>query len=252
MADYSDDEVSEILGRALSKDDVIGLSHEELAEVAAEVGITTEELEKAAAEVRSERVRQSDRAEAEHAVTVHKRRQRRGWLRHFATYGVITAGLALLNLTTGGSAWWVYPAIGWGMAVALHGSRVLFSDDDAELQRQLRRIERRREKARKAAQKKKKAKTSKGLLSDAETAFESALERGVALLLTKAAEKIEAATAPPVPADSDFGRFVAQKKGVPMRVGTDGEARGPQTRVDPLAPEEVEVELPTKGREAER
>ncbi len=232
MAGYADDEISEILGRALSRDDEVKLSHAELAEIAAEVGISTAQLERAAAEVRSERARRSDLDEARRAVAVKKRRDRRRWLKQLFTFGVITGGLALLDAINPPMTWWFYPAIAWGMAIALRGSRLLFSDDDAELERQLRRIEKKRARARRAAERRA-GKRSQRKLTQAEVAFEAALERGVALLLSKVTEKIDAAAQRATPADSDFGRFVARKKGVPTRV----EATGPRhVRVEREAP----------------
>lgn len=217
MAGYADDEISEILGRALSKDDEVKLSHSELEEIAAEVGISRAQLERAAAEVRAERARRSDLEEAELAVAVQKRRRRRRWLRHLFAFGVVTSGLALLDAINPPMTWWFYPAIAWGMAVAMSGSRLLFADDDAELARQLRRIEKKRARARRAAERRAGRRRKPGL-SDAESAFEAAVERGIALLLTKVADKIEAATERAAPADTDFGRFVARKEGVAARV----------------------------------
>ncbi|MGK2742236.1 2TM domain-containing protein [Tepidicaulis sp. LMO-SS28] len=44
---------------------------------------------------------------------------------HAIQYAVVMSGLALLNLWTSPGFWWViYPAIGWGIGVALHGLSV--------------------------------------------------------------------------------------------------------------------------------
>ena len=64
---YDDDEVREILRRALEEDE--GLGHDELAAAAAEVGIEPERFERAARAVRSERSRE---------VAIERRRRRRG------------------------------------------------------------------------------------------------------------------------------------------------------------------------------
>ena len=65
----------------------------------------------------------------------------------------------------------------------------------------------------------------------AEAALEHALEKGIALLLTKVAEKLEAAAAPsPAPRDTELNRFIAQKKGGPVRVAPGASA--PRTRVE--------------------
>lgn len=40
---------------------------------------------------------------------------------HLLTYVVVIAGLFLINLLTSPRSWWFYwPALGWGIAVAIH------------------------------------------------------------------------------------------------------------------------------------
>ncbi len=245
VSGYADDEVSEILGRALATEDQARLTHAELAEIAAEVGISPAQLEQAAAEVRAERLRRSDLDEARQAVALKRRRELRRWLRHLSTYIVITAGLALLDAIHPPMGWWFYPAIAWGMVVALRGSRLLFRDEEAELRRELRRIERKRKRAERAA--KKRGAGPAANLATASTSFEAAIERGLALLLAKAAEKIDAAARNAPPADTDFGRFVAAREGVPTRVAGDV---SPRVRVG--EPETAaEVDPPSSARAGE-
>lgn len=241
--EYSDNEVDAILQKALEAGDTqLGLTHDELADVAAQVGISTDQLEAAAEQVRHERAGADDLAEAKAAVEKRRKRRRRGWWRHFATYGVVIAGLAALDFVTGGGmTWWFYPAVGWGMAVALQAVGVLMYDEEQDLERQLRRIRKRRERLEREAAKRRRK--GGGTL-------EEALERGVALLLTTAAEKLAAKMAAGTPPDTEFGRFVAKKRGVPTRV--EG-SRGVDVRVAPDEVDEVEVERRARQqREAER
>lgn len=245
--EYDDTEVDAILQKALEAGDTqLGLSHEELADVAAQVGISTEQLEQAAEEVRRERKGLDDLAEAKAMVEKRRKRRRRGWMRHFFTYGIVIAGLAALDFVTGGGmTWWFYPAVGWGMGVALQAIGVLMYDEERDLERQLRRIRKHRERLEREARKKR----SQGRPAGA--SLEEALGRGVALLLTTAAEKLASKMAAGTPPDTEFGRFVAKKRGVPTRV--EAGRSGPGVRVS-AEDESVEVEAAAlrRQREAER
>lgn len=244
--EYRDDEIDAILQKALEAGDTdLGLTHEELADVAAQVGISTEQLERAAEEVRRERKGADDLAEAKALVETRRKRRRRGFMRQLFTYGIVISGLAALDFVTGnGMTWWFYPAVGWGIGVALHAIGVLLYDEERDLERQLRRIRKRRERLEREARKKR----SKGKPVGA--SLEEALEQGVALLLTTAAEKLAAKMAAGTPPDTEFGRFVAKKRGVPTRVEAPS---GPDVRVS-AEDESVEVEAAAlrRQREAER
>lgn len=244
--EYDDTEVDAILQKALEAGDTqLGLSHEELADVAAQVGISTDQLEQAAEQVRRERKGADDLAEAKATVEKRRKRRRRGWMRHFFTYGVVIAGLAALDFVTGGGmTWWFYPAVGWGMAVAIQAIGVLMYDEDRDLERQLRAIRKRRERLeREAAKRRRKGKKHSG------GSLEEAFERGVALLLTTAADKLATKLAAGTPPDTEFGRFVAKKRGVPARVDA-GNPR-PGVRVAPEEDEAVELEAAARRRQRE-
>ncbi len=48
---------------------------------------------------------------------------RKGFLSHFLIYLLVNAGLFLINLLTrrdGGSWWFYWPLLGWGIGVAVH------------------------------------------------------------------------------------------------------------------------------------
>lgn len=253
---YDDAEVEEILSRALDRGgNVDGLSHAELAEVAAEVGLSADELEHAARSVLASRAERRERDEASRVLAERKRRRRRGLAQHAATWGVIGAGLAALDYFTGtpGISWALFPIIGWGTAVGLHGVGLGFRDDEKELRTIARQIRKQRERAAREAERQKREKPK---IRTAEAALEAALEKGISLLLTKVADKLEAAAAPrPAPRDTELNRFISQKKGAPVRVEprTDAARKdAPRTRIDAEAPESVEVpRAKPRGRERE-
>lgn len=48
-------------------------------------------------------------------------REKLGFLKHFLTYIVVIAFLAVVNNTTwGGYQWWIWPALGWGVGIISH------------------------------------------------------------------------------------------------------------------------------------
>ncbi|KQT10472.1 2TM domain-containing protein [Ramlibacter sp. Leaf400] len=53
---------------------------------------------------------------------------RLGWYIHAGVYVVVTTALGLLS-ALGGRSWAVYPALGWGTGVAIHGLVVFFLTD---------------------------------------------------------------------------------------------------------------------------
>ena len=245
---YSDDEVREILHRAVvnSTDSNLGLSHQELAEVAAEVGIAPADLERAAAQVRLERTQRTEEEEARAAFAIQKKRRRRGFFRHFFTYGVVTSGLYLLDSLSPGSSWWIYPAIGWGIAVGLNAASVLFADDDAALERERKRIRRKRQRENQRAQQKKGKQASRKALVHAEASFEAAVERGVTLLLEKAAQKMEKAVHKKELQDTEFGRYVATKEGTPVRVQSSSEVKARVASIADELPDEQEEDIDSR------
>jgi len=49
----------------------------------------------------------------------------RGFYRHLSVYVIVNLGLFLINMITSpGTLWFIWPLMGWGIAVALHALRV--------------------------------------------------------------------------------------------------------------------------------
>lgn len=49
----------------------------------------------------------------------------KGFYGNFFSYIIVITGLAILNLITSPEHWWfLYPALGWGIGVAVHGMAV--------------------------------------------------------------------------------------------------------------------------------
>jgi hypothetical protein len=66
-----------------------------------------------------------------------------GWFVHAAVYLVVNLFLSALSFGFG-SNWSVYPMLGWGLGLALHGIAVFFLGPGAELRDKLVRKERER------------------------------------------------------------------------------------------------------------
>ncbi len=256
---YDDDEVHEILQRAIGKrGSTLGLSHSELAEVAAEVGIPIEALEEAAAEVRGERGGKTLMAEARHRLAWKRRRARGRWIGHLVTWAVISMGLTAIDFMAGGGVNWAqWPAVCWGIFVALQGARLVVHDEEADLERERRIlvVERERE-AKRAAKAAAKRRKRKGL-PQAEKAFEAAIEKGLALALNRAAEKIDEVISGKPAKDTDFNRYAAQKEGRPVRVDAQAPTQPAQqapvrVRAAEMAEDPAEEELAAIERELDR
>ena len=247
---YSDREVEEILRRALQSHE--GLDHEVLREAAGEVGIDPARLDKAAESVRLERA-------VEEKLAINKRRRQRGVIRHLTTWGVVSTFLLALDLLTPGGPWWYFPALSWAVFLALHALSVAFHDEERERAKLMRREARRAAaEARKIERRRKASKKGRSAASDAELAFEEAVERGLASLLNGVAGSIDRALdkaqreLDPA-ARGEFGQYVDRKRG---RAPASQRAAGPQVRVDAARadaqPEEIEVSAEGERRERSR
>jgi hypothetical protein len=66
---------------------------------------------------------------------------------HVASYVIVIGALAMMNLLTGGSAWFLWPAAIWGIAVGIHfWNTLLGADDSSRAQRHAGRKEKWRQK----------------------------------------------------------------------------------------------------------
>jgi hypothetical protein len=55
-----------------------------------------------------------------------------GWYIHAAVFVAVNLMLAAIS-TSSGSAWFVYPALGWGLGLAIHGVVVFFAGAGSRL-----------------------------------------------------------------------------------------------------------------------
>jgi hypothetical protein len=134
---YADDEVRDIIERALRDQPAGGVSHEDLLSIGAGAGLTRAAVESAARDV----------AEARLTKTATARIvswRRRGVAAHAFVYAVVNGFLFLINFMTRDTAgaWWVlFPLLAWGVGLVLHAGFALFSPvDEWSLTREKRRL----------------------------------------------------------------------------------------------------------------
>lgn len=227
MARYSDAEVEEILRRAIERQqkDVTGVSHDDLVAAAGEIGIAAADVEAAVAEVRAgktgEAPARADVAESpavvddDAALDAQDRKSRRArFTRHLATYVVVNAFLAGMNVLTGGQWWVLWVILGWGIGVALQGLGLLLPEDPRRRERRLRRLQARRDKEARRFRERDMQLQKKQTRRAREKDFERAVQEGVGLLMTAAARKIGEAVEKARQAE-------ARRDGVRVDVGDD-------------------------------
>ena len=220
---YDDEEVREILRRALEEDE--GLGHAELAAAAEEVGIEANRFERAAAAVRGERSRES-------AIERRRSRRKLRLARTGATYAMVNLFLFAVNFFAGGGWWFHWPLISMALLYGLQLVSHAFADDEgavaaeeakrAKRLRKQNRQERRQEQAR-ARQGRQRARKQR--LASAEEQFEAAVQNGVARLLESLATGLGGSRGEVEgEGEGEFATFVARR---------EGRARAPRKRVRP-------------------
>lgn len=118
------DEVGDIIGLAARLDDLVdepadrGLSFEQLALVAEELGISRTAVERA---VHDRRKRQS----VDERMARGRVRRRMRFVRHVAAYVSVVSALLLIDTLNGGGWWFFYVAALWGAFLAIHALRFL-------------------------------------------------------------------------------------------------------------------------------
>ncbi|MEI9941256.1 MAG: 2TM domain-containing protein [Pseudomonadota bacterium] len=111
---YADDEVREIIERALREQPAGGVSHEDLLSIGAGVGLSRTAVEAAARDVTEARLTE---AATKRVVS----RRRREVAAHAFVYVAVNALLFAINFLTTPGEWWVlFPVLLWGLGLVLH------------------------------------------------------------------------------------------------------------------------------------
>lgn len=114
---YTNEEVSEIVRVALRKTkgrDANTVDHAELIAIGKDFGLSEEDINAAFEDIGKTR-----------AVEEIEERARLSLKVHAMVFGVVNAGLFLINMLSDPGFWWfLYPLISWGMALGLHAIAV--------------------------------------------------------------------------------------------------------------------------------
>lgn len=230
MARYTDDQVQEILRRAIESDAAQqeGLTEAELIDAAREIGISAEHVEKAAIEVREKSAVEARRVE-------RRRKERQRFAGSVVTYLVVNAFLALLDYMTG-PGWWVqWPLVVWGLFLALDAVKLV---SPKATERRDEKAERRHRRAVERERRRRAREEARHHRSSAEVEFEQAVERGVAALLGVAARSLDELVpgGPSARRETDFGRYVKERERAARGGGHQARPpQGPRARVDASA-----------------
>jgi len=149
---YTQDEVNEILKRALAREAPGDgrLDHDELVEIATEAGIAREALDQAMVEIAQEHARVLARRDEAVEIAEERRLQLKRFGAALTSHAALNAFLYFICVRFTGGTWFAWPLLGSGVLLALQLRHVLFPHDKVERRRKLR--ERQREKERKRAE----------------------------------------------------------------------------------------------------
>lgn len=114
---YKQEEAQAILRRALREtSSAEGIfSHEQLRDMAAELGVDAATLDKAAAQWSAQEKEGRERRQFASL-------RRREFLAHLVPYLLVNALLVTINVVTGAGYFWaVWPMLGWGIGIVSHG-----------------------------------------------------------------------------------------------------------------------------------
>jgi len=197
---YSQEEVTEILKRALKQQNLRSevLSHDELVEMADEVGIDRDAIESATADLAQTRAAELLRQTEGRELAEERTRLLGRFMSSLFWYLVIGGVLFFIDRRFTGGTWYYWVLLGWGIALAFRLRRVFFPEDSLR-RRKEKELKHARRLERRAERQARHRRLSEGLraggpaemVNAGAREFETAVQAGVAALLTVAARKIQ-------------------------------------------------------------
>lgn len=116
---YSDDEVNRIIRRALKLKQSHGISYQDLADTAKEIGVDPQTLETAVEQ-------EQQAAKKEKIRKVWLKRRKVGFYSHLWSYLIVNGALFFINKFTPGPWWFQWSVLGWGIGLAFHFKAIYF------------------------------------------------------------------------------------------------------------------------------
>jgi hypothetical protein len=191
---YSQDEVNEIIRRALDKqaERADHLDHDDLVAIADEAGIDRESLDRATTELARDRDRRSSKAEEAHEIAAERMIQLKSFGASLLSHAIVNGILYYIDTTYFAGVWFKWPLLGSAVLLAFRLRHVL--DPHDKLLRRRRKEERRRERERRRAAIagwKQRLFPGASAPSDNGKEFERVVQSGVAALLEIASRKLD-------------------------------------------------------------
>jgi hypothetical protein len=194
---YTQEEVNEILKRALAQDAgrerVLG--HDELVEIALEAGIDREALDRAMVELAQEHARDLASRDEAAEIADERRLQMKRFGASLVSYAALNGFLYFISVQFIGGNWFVWPLLAGGVLLALQLRHVIFPYD--KVQRRRRQAERQRERERDRERKRaERDEWKRRIFGDGRSSgdgvkrFESVVQNGVSVLLAIVERKL--------------------------------------------------------------
>lgn len=128
---YSEDDVQEILERAMGVQMKGDYTRKQLEDMAADLGVDKEALAVAEQSWLAER----DTVRAREEFLAHRRQE---FMQHLIPYVLVIGMLFVINIMTSpGFLWFLFPALGWGIGLAMHAWQVFGVTEGPEFDRKL-------------------------------------------------------------------------------------------------------------------
>ena len=124
---YTSNEISRIIRRALKLKNDDTMSHNDLLDLAKELGLDSQTVETAVEEEQEE-------FEMERDQKSRLDRRKAGFKSHLWSYIIVIGALMLINIFTRGPWWFQWPALGWGIGLAFN-FRAAYFPTEGELQK---------------------------------------------------------------------------------------------------------------------
>jgi Zn-dependent peptidase ImmA (M78 family) len=119
---YNSEEMQQILEVAFRRKQQGEYTREQIIEIASELGVSSESLQAAEQEWLKNNVEVKKEQ-------MSNNQQRKGFKSHLFTFMAINGFLVILNLVVSpGYFWAIYPMLGWGLGLLLHGIKVYISN----------------------------------------------------------------------------------------------------------------------------
>ena len=119
---YTADEVTRILKRALRPGQKDAITHQELLEIALELGVASDMLDSAITQ-------EMAGMDLEEARKKWKGYRRSGFNPHLWSYIIIMVALFLIDIFSPGGWWFQWPLLGWGIGLAFHFRSAYFPQE---------------------------------------------------------------------------------------------------------------------------